>query len=131
MLPLYCHHLFHSLSFCALAIKVFSTVKYFSVNLVDNFTHLRSSFFSETCETSRSSNALDVLAISQLKFLFRVSPNTHSVKSVRIRGYSGLYFPAFGLNTERYEVSLHIQSEYGKMRTIITPNTDTFHAVYP
>ena len=50
----------------------------------------------------------------------------HCVKSVRIRSYSGPYFPAFGLNTERCGVSLPIQCEYGKMRTII-PNTDTFH----
>ena len=28
----------------------------------------------------------------------------HCVKSVRIRSYSGPYFPAFGLNTERYSV---------------------------
>ena len=28
-----------------------------------------------------------------------------------------------------YLVSLHIQSEWGKMRTRITPNTDTFYAV--
>ena len=46
-----------------------------------------------------------------------------------IRSYSGPYFPAFGLNTERYSVSLHIQSECGKIRTRITPNTDTFYAV--
>ena len=51
------------------------------------------------------------------------------MKCVRIRNYSGPYFPAFGLNTERYGVSLHIQSECGKMRTRITPNTDAFHAV--
>ena len=38
-------------------------------------------------------------------------------------------FPAFGLNTERYRVSLHIQPECGKMRTMITPNTDTFRAM--
>ena len=31
--------------------------------------------------------------------------------------FSGPYFTAFGLNTERYGVSLHIQSEYGKMQT--------------
>ena len=31
--------------------------------------------------------------------------------------FSGPYFPAFGLNTERYEVSLRIQSECGKTRT--------------
>ena len=31
--------------------------------------------------------------------------------------FSGPYFPAFGLNTERYSVSLRIQSECGKIRT--------------
>ena len=31
--------------------------------------------------------------------------------------FSGPYFPAFGLNTERYGVSLRIQSECGKIRT--------------
>ena len=31
--------------------------------------------------------------------------------------FSGLYFPAFGLNTERYGVSFRIQSKYGKVRT--------------
>ena len=55
----------------------------------------------------------------------------HCVKSVRIQSYSGPYFPAFGLNTERYSVSLRIQSECGKIRTRITPNTETFHAVLP
>ena len=54
----------------------------------------------------------------------------HWVKSVHIRSYSGPYFPAFGLNTERYGVSLRIQSKCGKIRTRITPNTDTFYAVY-
>ena len=51
------------------------------------------------------------------------------VKSVRIRKYSGPHFLAFELNTERYSVSLHIQSERGKILTRITPNTDTFYAV--
>ena len=55
----------------------------------------------------------------------------HCVKSVHIRSYSGPHFPAFGLNTERYGVFLRIQSECGKMRTRITPNIDTFHAVNP
>ena len=31
--------------------------------------------------------------------------------------FSGPYFPAFGLNTERYEVFLRIQSKCGKIRT--------------
>ena len=53
----------------------------------------------------------------------------HCVKCVRIRSYSGPYFLTFGLNTEKYSVSLRIQSECAKMRKRITPNTDTFHAV--
>ena len=51
------------------------------------------------------------------------------MKSVRIRGYSGLHFPAFGLNTERCRVSLSVQSECGKMLTRITPNKVLFKAV--
>ena len=54
----------------------------------------------------------------------------HWIKSVRIRSYFGPHFPAFGLNTERYGVSLHIQSKCGKMRTRITPNTDIFHVIH-
>ena len=53
----------------------------------------------------------------------------HCVKSVHIPSFSGPYFPAFGLNTERYSVSLRIQSECGKIRTKKTPNTDTFNAM--
>ena len=53
----------------------------------------------------------------------------HCVKSVRIQSYSGTYFPAFGLNMDRYSVSLRIQSECRKIQTKITPNTNTFHAV--
>ena len=41
----------------------------------------------------------------------------HFVKSVRILSFPGLYFPAFGQNTERYFVSLRLQSECGKIRT--------------
>ena len=47
----------------------------------------------------------------------------HFEKSVHIRSYSGPHFRVFGLNTERYFVIL-------KMRIRVTPNTDTFHAVY-
>ena len=53
----------------------------------------------------------------------------HCVKSVPVRSYSSPHFPSFGLNTERYYVSLHIQSKCGKMRTRITPKTETFYAV--
>ena len=85
---------------------------------------------------------LNILAISSLftnkvsfstnntkKELSKFSCTIHCVKSIRIRSYSGPHFPTFGLNTERYSVSLRIQSECGKMRTRITPHTDTFHAV--
>ena len=53
----------------------------------------------------------------------------HCVKSVRIWIFSGPYFSAFQMNTERYSASLRIQSAYEKIRTRKTPNTDTFHAV--
>ena len=39
------------------------------------------------------------------------------------------HFPAFGLNTEKYFVSLHSQSECRKIRTKKTPNTDSFHTM--
>ena len=53
----------------------------------------------------------------------------HCVKSARIQSYSFPHFPSFGLNTERYRVSLHIKSKCRKMQTRITPSTDIFHAV--
>ena len=54
----------------------------------------------------------------------------HCVKSVRIRRFYGPYFPAFELNTERYFLSLRIQSECGKIRNRKIPNMDTFYAVF-
>ena len=44
----------------------------------------------------------------------------HCVKSVCIRSFSCPYFPAFGLSTERYRVSLRIQSEYLEIRTVFS-----------
>ena len=41
--------------------------------------------------------------------------------------FSGPYFLAFRLNTERYFVSLRIQSECGKNGPEKTPYLDTFH----
>ena len=34
-----------------------------------------------------------------------------------MKSFSGPYYPAFGLNTETYGVSLRIQFECGKIRT--------------
>ena len=56
----------------------------------------------------------------------------HCVTSVHIRSFSGpSTFSRIRTEyyTERYGVSLCIQSEYGKIRTRKTPNRDTFHAV--
>ena len=54
----------------------------------------------------------------------------HCVKNVRIRSFSGPYFPAFGLNTEICKANLRIKSGCRKIRTKKTPNTDTFYAAY-
>ena len=71
-------------------------------------------------------NIQQVLLQSSQEF-FRVSLR----KKCLIRSYSGPHFSAFELNTERYRVSLYIQSECGKMRNKITPNKDNFHTVFP
>ena len=60
----------------------------------------------------------NILVIQHFSFQIQ-----HCVKSVRIRSFSGPYFPASGLNTER------LQSECGKIQTRKTPNTDTLYAV--
>ena len=62
-----------------------------------------------------------------ISLLFATLPLRESVRSPI---FSVLYFPAFGLNTERYSVYLRIQSECKKIKTRKTPNTDTFHAVF-
>ena len=59
----------------------------------------------------------------------KTKPDIYCVKSVRIRSYSDTLFATFILNTERYSVSLRIQSECGKIRIRITANTDNFYAV--
>ena len=61
---------------------------------------------------------------------FWFSSHFYCVKIVRIRSFSGPYFPVFGLNTERYCVSLRIQFERRKMRSRKTPKMDSFQAVF-
>ena len=63
------------------------------------------------------------------KFSNLAGKENHCVKSVRFSSFSGPYFPAFGLNTEGYGVSLCIQCGCGKIQTCKTRNTDTFHTV--
>ena len=54
----------------------------------------------------------------------------HCLKIVRIRSFSGPCFPTFGLNTERFGVSLRTESKCGKIRTRKTPNMNNFYAVW-
>ena len=58
----------------------------------------------------------------------------HCVKRARIQSYSGPHFPAFEMNTERYEIlrTSHlsvINPNAGKFGPEITPYLETFHAV--
>ena len=79
---------------------------------------------SESLET-QINKGKDLINFSFIRiYVFRY------IKSVRVRSFSGPYFPAFGLNTEVYSVNLHIQSECGKIRPRKTPNADTFY-LYP
>ena len=71
----------------------------------------------------------NVLHTKSTRCYFEFRNYLHWVKSVRIRSFSGPYFPAFGQNTERLIVSLCIQSKCGKIRTRKTQHTATFHAV--
>ena len=50
------------------------------------------------------------------KTMHNIFGKTHSMKSVRIRSSSSTFFPAFGLNTEWYSISL----------SIFSPNTEKF-----
>ena len=50
----------------------------------------------------------------------------HCVKNVRIRGFSSLYFLAFGLNMDVSSADLRIQSECGKIWTRKTRNGNPF-----
>ena len=59
-----------------------------------------------------------------------LSSDLHSVKSVHIRSFSGLYFPAFGLNTVRYFVSLRIQSECRKIQARKNSKYEQFSATW-
>ena len=67
-----------------------------------------------------SSNSYDILVIYALTLLITslAIPLTCTTRKVsKCRVFSGPYFPAFGLNTERYGVSLRIQSECGEIPT--------------
>ena len=79
-----------------------------------------------------------VLFCCYIIYLFLLQLKVKNFSLRKMCPYSELFWsvffphcPAFGLNTERYEVShLSVFSpNAGKMRTRITPNTDSFCAV--
>ena len=86
-------------------------------------SHSKQQFFGQSTTPSHH-----YVITFQNKIIPHLFINVHCVKSVPFRSYSGPYFP-LGLNTERYGVSVCIQSECGKIWARITPNTDTFYAV--
>ena len=96
--------------------------------------HMSKEKITQTCKILVPKSG-DEIVISNLHYytnIKQVYPLTrakHCVKSVQIRSYSGPYFPTFGLNTERYSLSLRIQSKCGKTRSRITPNMNSFYAV--
>ena len=66
------------------------------------------------CSNLDPENAFTSPKLEHFEWYSNSKIDSHCVKSVRIRSFSGPYFPVFGLNTERYEVPLHIQSKAGK-----------------
>ena len=78
-----------------------------------------------------SENNSTIIATSPTNLLWKmwILSFLHCVKRVHILSFSSSHFPAFGLNTERYGISLRTQSKCWKIRTIKAQNTDTFHAV--
>ena len=47
--------------------------------------------------------------------IYNKSKKIHCMKSAGIRSFSGLYFPAFQMNTGTWSVNIRIPSEYGKI----------------
>ena len=95
-----------------------------SLNWIDRYVE-------QTAHTDFADGAKNIRTKNMIKHansitLLQLLQHLHCVKSVRIRSYSGLHFPAFRLNTERYSLSSRIQSGCGKIRTRIPPNKDTF-----
>ena len=54
----------------------------------------------------------------------------HCVIGVYIGSFSAPYFPAFELNKGKYGVYLRTQSKRLKIRSMKTPNADTFRTVF-
>ena len=62
-----------------------------------------------------------IVYLSKNGYLAMLSITLTAWKLSKYGVFSGPYFPAFGLNTERYSISLCIQSKCGKIRTSKNP----------
>ena len=91
-------------------------------------SHLFSQFLRMSSKNILRISSFENKTSAESKFAVANPYDFYCVKNVHIQKFSGPYFPAFGLNTEGYRVSLRIQSECGKIRSRKTPNTDTFYA---
>ena len=70
-------------------------------------------YFVEFCEISKNTFFYRTPLVAASEIL----SGSNAWKVSKCRVISGSYFPAFGLNTERYFAFLLIQSECGKIRT--------------
>ena len=100
-------------------------------NIIKN----RQSFFNFLVGDSRQISFLtcEFKGIDQHLFSLKSLENHHCVKSVCIRSHSGPHFSCIFSHSEWmsiYPYSVQMRENAGKMRTRITPNTDSFHAVH-
>ena len=89
-------------------------------------------YFTKDIKNLKICNTLNHHSYNESIEILKQNPeitNNYYLKSIRIWIFLGSHFPTFGLNMEKYSVSLRIHSEYGKTRTRKTPSTDTFHRV--
>ena len=68
--------------------------------------------------------------IKQKHWVFLERYMTHCVKSVRIRSFSGLYFPAFGLNTNASLISQFLISGFTKSQALKINTNGKFVEIY-
>ena len=83
------------------------------------FQNAKEQFWATESKWSESKNVNHNLRIQNIP--------SHSVKRVRIWSYSSQYFPAFGLNTERYGISLqNISPDSVRMRGNTNQNNSEY-----
>ena len=101
---------------CAPEILIFSALKLFSCRLVV-FTDMSTYILTEG-KNFKTSLIKNYATAWESCNIFTKKCWTRTAWKVSKYGvFSGPYFPTFGLNTEKYGVSLRIQPKWGKIRT--------------